>query len=238
MAAANAALLRTLNDLWRSRADASITIDSGRVHRTLHIHNGHFIGAESDVLTERLGVLLVAEGKLDVALVDPLVQAARTAGRFFGEQVVADGLLDETELNSALERQAHTRFDRSVQMSGKIEVRPLQRVRPQVRRALPAAVVASFRGRLPIEAATRLIASLPPSQTRLRPDAFTPEELELAGPELRYWRQLASGQDAAAVLDRAQDYETALRLIAALVGLGAIGGRMAEDEIAQFLRSA
>lgn len=238
MAAANAGLLQTLSKLWRTRADASVSIDSGRIVRTLHLRNGEFVAADSDVLTERLGVLLVAEGKLDVALVDPIVQAARASGRYFGDQLVADGVLEGSDVTRALSRQAALRFDRSVQMVGEVTVGPIAQVRTVCRFPVGAMVVTGFRSRLPLEAATSLVATLTPNRMRMDPGTCSPEELQLSGPELRCWRQLASGQDASAVLDRAPDYEAALRLIAALVALGAIGGSEARDPVAELLRSA
>lgn len=238
MAAANAALLRTFTDLWLTRSNASVTIDSGRVCRTLHIQNGAFVGADSDVLTERLGVLLVADGKLDGALIEPIVQAARKTRRYFGDQIVSDGLVSGEDVVHALERQAHSRFDRSMQMTGEVHIGSLAQGRAIVSRSLPASVVASFRGRLPLDTATSLVATLPPSHARLRTDLFAVEELELLGSELRYWRQLESGQDASAVLDRAPEYEVAIRLIAALVGLGVISDQAPRDEVLQYLRTA
>lgn len=214
----------------------SITVDSGRIRRTLHVQLGELIGADSDVLTERLGVLLVADGKLDVSLVEPLVEAARAAGRYFGDQVVAEKLLTGGEIAAVLERQAQSRFDRALQMPGEVTVGPLQHVRVVIRRPLLAEIVTAFRQRLSTEVVSSLVAALPPNHPRLQEDLFAPEQLGLVGSELRYWRQLASGQDAAGVLDRATDYEVALRLMGALVGLGAIDVRMQVDPIEEALR--
>ena len=167
-----------------------------------------------------------------------IVQAARASGRYFGDQLVADGLLEGGDVTRALSRQAALRFDRSVQMIGEVTVSPAAPVRTVCQFPIGAMVVTGFRSRLPLEAATSLVASLTPSRMRMDPDSCSPEELQLSGPELRCWRQLASGQDASAVLDRAPAYEAALRLIAALVALGAIGGGEARDPVAELLRSA
>jgi hypothetical protein len=223
VAVVNFELLRVLGTLCRSRDQAAVSVDNGRVRRTLHVAHGELIAAESSVMTERLGGLLAAEGKLDVELVTPLVQAARAANRFFGDELIAQGLLTPADVARAVERQTHARFDRALQMAGAIAAaRPL-RVRPTYRAPLASVVVAAFRSRLPVATAFSLVAGLSPEHSRLRADDLNVEELRLTLPELRCWRRLASGQDAAAVLDRTSDGEVPVRLIAALIALGAIG---------------
>ena len=223
MAVVNFELLHVLATLCRTRDHASVSVDNGRVRRTLHVAGGELIGADSTVATERLGVQLAAEGKLDVELVVPLVQAARAANRFFGDELVAQGLLTVADVVRAVEHQTHSRFDRALQMAGTIAAtRPL-RVRATYRAPLGAVVVAAFRSRLPVGTASALVAGISPEHSRLRPEHVVVNELRLTSPELRCWRRLASGQDTAGVLDRASDGEVPLRLIAALIALGAIG---------------
>jgi hypothetical protein len=221
--AVNLQLLRVLGTLCRSRGEASVSVDNGRAKRTLHVARGELIGVDSSVATERLGVQLAAEGKLDVDLVVPLVRASRAANRFFGDELVAQGLLTVADVSRAVERQTHSRFDRALQMSGAIVANHEHLMRPTYRAPLASVVVSAFRSRLPLASATALVAELTPEHSRLRAEEINPEELRLTVPEVRCWRRLASGQDAAAVVDRACDGEVPVRLIAALVALGAIG---------------
>lgn len=223
MAVVNAQLLRVLATLWRTREQASVIVDSGRVKRTLHLAGGELISVDSTVTTERLGVQLAAEGRLDVELVVPLVRAARAANRFFGDELVAQGLLTVSDVARAVERQTLSRFDRALQMSGAISALHDKRVRPTYRAPLAAVVVSAFRSRLPLAIASAMVAGLNPEHARLRGSEINPDELRLTVPEARCWRRLASGQDAAAVLDRANDGEVPVRLIAALIALGAMG---------------
>ncbi|MGA9520230.1 MAG: DUF4388 domain-containing protein [Myxococcaceae bacterium] len=236
MSVAHAELLKVLAQLWRERRDACVTVDNGRVRRFLHVARGDLIGADSTLLTERLGTLLVARGMLDPALVEPLVEASQRSGVFFGDQLVAEGLVSQTDLAQILERQAMARFDRAVQMEGTVTVGPKTPVRIVVRKALGPLVVELFRERLPLEAAMTLVASVPPTAARMREGHFAQSELKLTPIEERYWRQLAAGQDVSAVLDRASDSNGALRFVASLVGLGALGWEI-HDPIAEVLRA-
>ncbi len=237
MAAVNVELVRSLTELWRARADATVTVDSGRIRRTLHIQKGELIGADSDVQTERLGVRLVADGALAAELVEPMVTAARAAGRYFGDVLVSERLLTGEQVGAALLAQALSRFDRALVMDGEVRQAPLATVRVVTRRALGPELVRAFRERLPVMAATGLVAQLVPRFDRMGEDLLAADGLELTGPELRCFRQLASGQGAAAVLDRAADYEGAMRFIGALVAMGAVGVEQA-DPVLAYVRSA
>ncbi len=236
MSVVHAELLKVLAKLWRERGDACVTVDNGRVRRFLHVARGELIGADSTLLTERLGTLLVADGILDPALVQPLVDASKKSGVFFGDQLVFEGLVSREDLARVLERQAMARFDRAVQMVGTVTVGPKTPVRIVVRKALGPLVVELFRDRLPVDAAVTLVASVPPTVARMREGLFDPSELKLTPIEERFWRQLASGQDVSAVLDRASDPDVALRFVASLVGLGALGWEV-RDPIAELLRA-
>lgn len=236
MAAVNPQLLRTLSELWRTRGDASVTIDSGRVQRIVHVERGEVVAVESGVLTERIGVQLAAEGKLDPVLLTPLVRAARNAGRSFCQQLVHEKLLEPEEISEALHRQFTTRFDRSLHMPGTVVVNAKAAAPKIVRQPIAAAVVASFR-RLPEEVPAALVAEVPPHHPPMREDLFSAEQLDLQGDEPRYFRQLAAGMDASGVLDRAQNHDSALRLCAAMVALGAIQTEQV-DPVAQYVRSA
>lgn len=236
MATQNTQLFRSLTQLWRTRQSATLVVEAGRNQRSLHVDAGHFVAADSDLLTERIGVQLVAEGRIEPAQVAPVVEAARASGRAFGEQLVADHLLAEAELRAALQRQFTSRLDRTLRAAGPVQLTALRASRRTVHQPVPAAVVATFR-RVPVDVATQIVSSLPPSHARMRDDLFAAEHLQLLGEEPRYFRQMAAGMDATAVLDRAQDHEGALRLCAALVSLGAIPVEV-EDPIAQYLRTA
>ncbi len=225
-----------LAQLWRERRDACVTVDNGRVRRFLHVARGDLIGADSTLLTERLGTLLVADGILDPALVQPLVEASQKAGVFFGDQLVAEKLVSQVELARILERQAMMRFDRAMLMEGSVTVGPKTPVRIVVRKSLGPLIVEVFRERVPLEAAMGMVAAIPPNAARMREESFEPAGLKLTPIEDRYWRQLSAGQDVGAVLDRAPDSNGALRFVASLVGLGALGWEV-RDPIAEVLRA-
>jgi hypothetical protein len=233
----NTQLLQTLTQLWRTRADAAVTVDGGRIHRTLHVAGGELVGADSDVHTERLGVQLVAWGLLDANQVEPLVTRAQSLGSYFGEQLVADGLLSAEAVAEALERQALQRFDRTLTMVGTVRVVPRPPRRGVLRRPLGAEIFQAFRQRLPLSAASGLLADLQPRNDRLNEDFFPADELALTEAEHRCYRQLASGQGASAVLDRASDADVAIRLLGALCALGAVGVQEV-DPVQALLRTA
>ena len=235
--AANSSLLQTLCRLWRARGDASVTVDTGRARRTLHVARGELIGADSDVLVERLGVLLVADGKMDVALVEPIVEASKRSGVYFGDQLVAEGLISAPELALVLDRQALARFDRCLLGDGNVSLDAKRPVRLVMRRPLGEAIVDAFRSRLPLSVAQGMVQALPPNALRMAAVDFGPEDLALTGPELRAWRQLAAGQDVCSVLDRAQDPDATVRLFGGLIAVGALGVQI-RDPIAEVLRTA
>lgn len=224
MTAVNTQLLHRLAELWRARGEASVTIDGGRIHRVLHIGGGELLWVDSDVHTERLGVQLVADWLLDARRVEELVAAARVRGRHFGEHLVAEGLITPQTMNAAVEKQCLQRFDRALTMPGAVIETSRLPTRVTLRRPLGPELFRAFRERLPVSAATTLVASLSPRHDRLHAQFLSPEDLMLTGGELRLFRQLASGQGVSSVLDRAPDYNLAVRFIGALVAIGALGG--------------
>ena len=224
MSAVNTQLLHILADLWRARGEASVAVDGGRIRRVVHVVRGELVWVESDVHTERLGVQLVADWLLDARKVEELVSAARVKSRTLGEHLVAEGLITPQTMNSAVEKQCLQRFDRALTMTGTVTVTPRLPGRIVVRRPLGPEIVRAFRDRLPVATASAVVAGLLPRHDRLLEQFVSAEALQLTGAELRYFRQLASGQGVGSVLDRAQDYNQALRFIGALVAMGAVGG--------------
>lgn len=239
MSPPNFDLLLALSRAWPDRQSVTLTVDTGRVKRSLHIRGGAFIGADSDVTTERLGVLLVAEGLLDVTRIEPVVQACRQSGRTFGEQLIADGTVAREVVARTLVNQAQARFDRALQTRGTVIMEGLRPIEPVFERPLGPLLLDGFRQRFSLAFCSSVVASLPPGGVKLTATASTLAALGLSSEEQRYLQQLASGQGLTSVLDRARDPELALRLAAALVGLGLLrDGAPAEDPISALLRMA
>jgi len=213
----NSDFLKAIGELYRRGADGVLTVVAGSIQRVVHVARGQLVGADSNVRAEKLGQLLVAEGKLDPVLIEPLAAAAKAAGRLLGDQLLAEKLVAPSELVAALERQVIVRFEQALLMQGRVASAPKSAIQLLVRRPLGAAALDAFR-RFPLEAIEPLIAAMPqgPSQPV---EAHLVDGLALTPAELKVWRRLATGHNVPEVLAESQPPELGARLIAVLVGL-------------------
>jgi hypothetical protein len=216
----NTMLLLVIADLNRRGADATVLIKSPESERTLHVAQGHLIGADSNVQSERLGDMLASEGRLNPDLVEPAAIAAARKGKLLGDQLIAIGMLSPLDVWNALERQVLFRFANAVSMSGSVSVAPKQPVKGVVRRPLGAAVVGLFRERLKIAPINQFLTDRPRNQVKLDISTSGFSRLELVPAELRVCRRLADGENLGQLLDGADAPENVLRIAAALVALG------------------
>lgn len=239
MSTPNFDLLRALTHAWRERQSATVVVDTGRVKRSLHVRAGNLIGADSDAMTERLGVLLVADGRLEVSRIEPTVQRCTQSGLTFGEQLIADGLVAAEVVQRTLEQQAQNRLDRSIQTSGAVCAEPLRPAQPVFDRPLGPLVLDGFRHRFSVAFCSSVVSALRPGGVHTSGSALELAALTFSPLELRWFQQLASGQGVTSVLDRAAEPEAALRFVAALVGLGVMqDGTVTVDPVQAWLRTA
>lgn len=143
--ALNRILVWVLMDLERREASASVTVQSGKAKRVVLVQRGQLIGAESNLKTERIGDMLVSEGLLDPALLEPVAAEAARRKTLLGEQLVADGLLSASDLVAALDRQVTFRLGAALAMRGVVTVEAAQPRQPSLQLPLTVAVAAAFR---------------------------------------------------------------------------------------------
>jgi hypothetical protein len=214
------AFLDSVAGLFHSRGSGLIRITSEGVHRLVHVTGGQLISADSNVAEERLGDLLVAQGRLDPALIEPIAAEAKRQGRLVGEQLVADGLLSLSELLAVLDRQALLRFERAIRMVGVVSVDPPMTGTANIlRRSLASATVDAFRTTLFIGDIEAFIEAREPhgAISPLRPGCL--DELGLTATETRAYRRLAAGEPWRHVAKSMASVELGTRLVGALVAL-------------------
>lgn len=218
--------LRELVRLLRTGASATLflvgrgaTATSGAPTRLVSVSRGQIVTVDSNIPGERLGEFLVAQNRVDAALVDVLVAEARKAGRLLGEQLVADGLLSPTEVAELLEAQARERFARMLVMPAELRISENAPARAMLRWPIGATLVEAFRQRLPQEAITRTVTSL--LEARLLVDSGDERltSLQLLPAELRAVRRLATGEAPADLLRTAAPPAPLERLFCALAAL-------------------
>lgn len=215
--ALNLQVLRAVVQAYRSRAAMAIEVSQGPARRLLFADAGQLTGAGSNLPEDRLGQLLVAEGRLDPALLDPLEQAARADRRLFGNQLLQDGLLRPDELAAALERQAVLRFERALTMPGPV----VTEARPAPTAALHAplaALVLDFFRKAEVPVVESVASRIPWDAVKLAVHPDDLGELKLKPPELRVARAIAGGR--AYELQPVEPGGVPQRAVA---GLGALG---------------
>lgn len=225
MAELNLGVLRAAVVALRSRAVMAVVVGTPGRRRTLYFQDGQLTAAGSEFLDDRLGQLLVREGRLDPGLLEPIEQAAKQAKRLFGNQLLADGLLRPDELAAALERQVLVRFEKALTTEGPVATEPRASPQQLTREPIGALVMGVFRAAemsLVDSIASRI--ALPTARLAVPADDLT--DLRLKPPELRVARLLASGKGAE--LPAAEPHRSnALRVVAGLGALGllSLGGR-------------
>lgn len=222
MPSLNSILMLVVSDLNRRQADATVKVLSRAdgALRVLHVHHGCLVASHSSAVTERLGNMLVAEGRLDPVLLEPVAQEASRRSTLIGNQLVADGLLTPAELESAIERQVRLRFENALATPGTVRVDPREELTSAVDIPLGAAVAVALRARIKLEPLRALIADRPSKPIPLNLHGAEFSRLELGPSEARICRSLAQSQPLEAVLAASPSRDSAERLVGLLVGLG------------------
>lgn len=216
--ALNRIFLWTLMDLELQQASACVTVQSGKAKRVVHVTRGQLSGAESNLKTERLGDMLVAEGLLDPVLLEPVAAEAARRKTLLGEQLVNDGLMTTTDLLAALDRQVSFRMGAALSMRGVVSVEPSKGLQPSVQVPLTVAVAGAFRQWVPLAAIENELMFKDEDEQPLALDEKSPvlAALELGPAELRLTKRLAAGEKLEAILASGQPREPVLRLAGAL----------------------
>ena len=220
--ALNRILLWMLMDLERHEASACVTVQSGKARRVVHVKRGQLVGAESNLKTERIGDMLVTEGLLDAALLEPVAAEAARRKTLLGEQLVSDGLLTAADLLAALDRQVSFRMGAALSMRGVVTVDPSRGLQPSVTVPLTVAIATAFRSWVPLAAIEADLNATDDDRAPLPLDDSAPALalLELGPAELRITRRLARGERLNAILGSGAPREPVLRLAGALRAVG------------------
>jgi hypothetical protein len=206
----NPQLLIDLGRLWRTGADASLTVELDDISRVIHVRQGAFVGAETNAPGEELIDLLFNERRLRPADVRGLLATDASA-------LVGAGLLGGDEAGAASARLALLRFERALSMRAKVVQSALKLEHDTLYRPLGPLLVGLFRSRLPPDTASRLVRDLIRSGRTLDVAELRAviDRLELMPTELKRARALALGGELATL---AQSAESA-PLVAALMSV-------------------
>jgi hypothetical protein len=217
-AALNRILLLVLLDVDRPEGSSCITLEGGPTRRCFHVSQGAIVATESNVDAERLGDMLTMEGTLDAALLEPIAEEAQRNNVLLGSQMVKDGLLSDTDLSSALERQIAFRLGRALASRGVVTVEPYRPVKSEAVIALPVSLMAAFRAHIPVEAIDNSILKNPEPWPLRAEDLST---LELGPAETRLAKKLTGGIELDTILNGGNvPTELVMRLAGALRALG------------------
>jgi len=221
--ALNRILLWLLMDLERREASACVTIQSGKAKRVVQVQRGQLVGSESNLKSERLGDMLVSEGLLDAALLEPVASEAARRKTLLGEQLVTDGLMSSADLLAALDRQVTFRMAAALSMRGMVTVDPPRSLQPSMQLPMTVAVATAFRSWVPLAAIeSELLASAEEDEEPMVLDDTTPafSLLELGPAELRLAKRLTKGERLGDLLESGAPREPVLRLVGALRATG------------------
>ena len=156
----NRILVLVLMELERRQRSACVTVQVAQTKRVLHVVEGYLVGVDSSLKAERLGDMLVGEGLLDEALLEPVAAEAARRGVLLGNQLVNDGLLTSGDLINALERQISFRTGSALSMRGLVTVEPPQHLGPApVQVPLMVAVFGAIRGWVSLEVIEDLLCT-------------------------------------------------------------------------------
>lgn len=222
--ALNRILVLALMDLDRRAKSACVTVHAGKARRIVHVQQGHIVGADSNLKSERIGEMLAREGRLDAALVEPTAAEALRARVRVGEVLVRDGLLSADELAGALEKQVSFRLGATLTMRGLITIDAPRPVKPTLELRLNTALTAAFRTSVPlaaIEDHLKLVAELHEAPQNIPEDvAQVLANLELGPAELKISQRLVAGEALDDLLASGMPREPVLRLAGALHVVG------------------
>ncbi len=103
---ATSPIAETIRRLSAERRSGDLQVRSGRVVKILFLDHGRLVFAASNVRRDRLGEALVADGRItqeEFERVSSLMRADRT--RRFGDAMVQAGVVDRTDVGTAVARQ-------------------------------------------------------------------------------------------------------------------------------------
>jgi hypothetical protein len=219
----NAELLYALGQMFLNRSDGVVRVSDGPNARALHLVRGELIAADSTFTDDRLGPLLVASGRVDKDLIEPMAAAARSAGRMLGDQLITDGLLTAGELAEALEKQVVLRVERTVTMRGGVTLGPRQPVMALTKRNIAALVVQLFRERFPRDVLAPYANAFSQGEAiRLKGDDERLQAMEMMPVEARALRRILAGEPMSVVAKVPDREEQIHRFVAALRSLGVL----------------
>jgi hypothetical protein len=221
--ALNRILLWVLMDLERREASATVVIQAGKAKRLVQVQRGQLVGADSNLKAERLGDMLVAEGLLDPALLEPVAAEAAKHKTLLGAQLVADGLMLNEDLQAALDRQVTFRLGAALSMRGVVTLEPARAAQTTLHVPLTVAVATAFRSWVPLAAIEADLMSgaqddEAPMPLDDRSVAFS--MLELGPAELRLAKKLTKGERLDDLISSGAPREPVLRLVGALRAVG------------------
>lgn len=217
-------VLWVLRGLDRREESASVFVESrdGATRRVIHVENGQVVGTQSSMQAERLGNMLVGEGILDVALLEPVAAEAQRRKVLLGEQLVADHLLTPEELLEAVERQVALRLGAALAMRGVVTESPFQPPSAliPVKMSVAAALLAAFRKAVPMDVVGERLAAEEECNEWRMSESRRASRIELGPAESRYAHALANGQSLEELLQQVTEREPVLRLVAGLKSIG------------------
>ncbi len=94
-----------LQQLYREKATGLLHLTQGAAKKIIYIKDGYPIFTRSNVLSECLGRMLVAEGVMTQVDCDQSVEKSKESGRLQGTVLMEQGVLTPEDLQSALVRQ-------------------------------------------------------------------------------------------------------------------------------------
>lgn len=223
----NLEFVRASARLLETSESGRVVVAVGDAQRVAHVVRGYLVHATSNLPKDRIGDMLVAERRLDPALLAPIAAEAARLGLLFGDLLIIDGLLTPEELAGFLERQALARFERTLLMKGAVRVEPPLATRPTTRRSIAALVVDLFREKVPFEAAEALVLERLRASIFRAPRLAHVREARLTPPELEVCKQLERGDAFQKVFDTLEperaEFQPKVRFLGALEALGLLG---------------
>jgi hypothetical protein len=103
-------LPRLFEEAHRRRLTGALHFQSGEKKKTIFFAEGMVVGARSNLLSERLGQVLVGMGKLDADACGDTLALQRTRNENLGNIAVDLGLVEEEDLQEGLRRQVEERI--------------------------------------------------------------------------------------------------------------------------------
>ncbi len=94
-----------LQELYRNKSTGMLHLQRGDAKKVIYIKDGYPIFTRSNVLSECLGRMLVAEGEITQVDCDQSVDRSKETGRLQGTVLIEMGLLTPQDLKDALVRQ-------------------------------------------------------------------------------------------------------------------------------------